>query len=310
MNIDLDRAMATLKTYAIGQAQLGYTTFLPGPNSSDVILATFPKSGSTWTAYLLHQLRSKGDHDFVNIKDEVIDITPGHWDISKNPFLLPQRFSPRTFKTHGSYALCPKGGKYIYIARNPKDTLWSLYCFLHDLFGLDERMSLEEFYTHYYVNRFDSGHDIGNPWDHFLGWYPHRNDDNVLWLHFEDLIEDRTTCLRAIAHFMEVELSESEFQLVVERSQMEAMRKIASKINPSPNNYVGKITAEFGPETTTYGTDMKFGKMRRGKVGDGKQNLPDDILADLKKEWQERITPVLGYRDYAEMREACSLLKS
>ena len=116
-----------MEAYVAGQAQLGYAEFSPGPRSSDVILVSFPKSGSTWTSYLLHLLCSRGDHEFDDIKNVVVDITPGHWDPNRNPFLEEQTFQPRTYKTHGSSTLCPKGGKYIYLARDPKDSFISLY---------------------------------------------------------------------------------------------------------------------------------------------------------------------------------------
>ena len=148
----MDPNLAILKTYVLGQAKLGYTTFAPGPKPSDIILATFPKSGSTWISYLLHQLRSNGDKKFNDIKNEVIDITPGHWNPKENPFTIEQRFPPHTFKTHGRYALAPKSGKFIYIARNPKDVFLSLYHFLHDLFDLEEKIDMDQFYHHYFVD--------------------------------------------------------------------------------------------------------------------------------------------------------------
>jgi hypothetical protein len=92
-----NRNMEILQAYVQGQASLDYAEWESGPRSSDVILAAFPKSGSTWTSYLLHQLRSKGDQEFRDIKDEVVDITPGHWDPKINPFLIEQRYFPRTF---------------------------------------------------------------------------------------------------------------------------------------------------------------------------------------------------------------------
>jgi hypothetical protein len=302
--------MEVFKAYVDGQARLGYAKFNPGPQPTDVILATFPKSGSTWTSYLLHQLRSGGDDDFDDIKNEVIDITPGHWDPSVNPFLAEGKWFPRTFKTHGSYDLCPKGGRYIYIARNPADTLWSLYHFIHDLFAIDEPAAIEEFYRDYYVERFGTDHDIGNPWDHFLGWLPHRNKDNVLWLHYEDLLEDRTKCIREIANFMGIALDEARLDIVLQHSAMEHMRTIAAKINPSSDNHTGKIVQRFGPLTQTYASDMKFGKMRRGATGDGKKNLPEGIRQSLAAEWDRRITPALGYGNYEEMRADCSLLRA
>jgi hypothetical protein len=298
-----------MQAYVQGQANLGYAKWEPGPRSSDVILTAFPKSGSTWTSYLLHQLRSQGDEDFCDIKDEVVDITPGHWDPRINPFLIEQRYRPRTFKTHGSYQLCPKGAKYIYIARNPADTLYSLYYFIHDLFSIDKKVPLEHFYKQYYVDRFGTDHDIGNVWNHFLGWYPHRNDENILWLHYEDLIEDRHRCIRAIARFMEIELDNDLLVLILERSSIEHMRQISSKLNPSQSNRVGEIVMKFGPEMMNYANKMIFGKMRKGSVGDGKAFLPEGILDELEKEWRSRITMIHGYKNYEEMRNDCSLLK-
>ncbi len=301
--------MEIIKCYVEGQASMGYAEWEPGPNSSDVILTAFPKSGSTWTSYLLHQLRSKGDDKFRDIKDEVVDITPGHWDPKINPFLIVQRYFPRTFKTHGSHRLCPKGAKYIYIARNPADTLYSLYHFIHDLFSLDKKIRIEDFFKQYYVERFKTNHDIGNTWNHFIGWYPYRNDENVLWLHYEDLVENPHRCIRAIARFMGVELDDDLFTLVIERSSMEHMRQISSKLNPSQSNRVGKVVMKFGSEMMNYAKKMKFGKMRRGSIGDGNENLPTGILDELEKEWRNRITTVLGYENYEEMRHDCSLLK-
>lgn len=37
---------------------------------------------------------------------------------------------PRCFKSHESYDNVPKGGKYIYVTRNPRDVLVSFYHFL------------------------------------------------------------------------------------------------------------------------------------------------------------------------------------
>jgi Sulfotransferase domain len=309
--MDLDRVsgLDIMESYVVGQANLGYAVFDPGPEPQDVILVSFPKSGSTWTSYLLHQLRSRGDDDFRDIKDEVIDITPGHWDPGQNPFLVEQRYAPRTFKTHGRYDLCPKGGKFIYLARNPEDSLVSLYHFIHDLFGLEQPVSLEQFYRRYFVDRFDSGHDIGNVWEHLLSWYPHRSDPNTLWIHYEDLIEDRTACLHAIRSFMSLDLNLEEMKLVEEHSHMDHTRRLAQKLNPSQSNRVGKVTLSFGALTQGYARNMKFGKMRRGVSGDGRRSLPKEILEQLKTEWQERIQPQLGYTDYHEMRKHCSLLK-
>jgi hypothetical protein len=305
----MDPNLAVLKTYVVGQASLGYTTFASGPKPSDIILVTYPKSGSTWTSYLLHQLRSDGDEKFDDIKNEVIDITPGHWDPKENPFTIEQRFSPRTFKTHGRHTLAPKGGKFIYIARNPKDVFLSLYHFLHDLFDFEEKIDMSEFYRHYFVERFGTDHDISNIWQHILSWHPHRCDENFLWLHYEDLLEDRRECLQAIAQFMDLKLSDDQIELVLNHSTMDYTRKLSNQLNPSQSNKVGQVTLTFGEDMKRYARNLQFGKMRNGISGEGNTALPKPILEQLHQEWQKRITPILGYKNYGEMRSTCSLFK-
>jgi hypothetical protein len=303
---DGSKGLDIMRAYVSGQAALGYPAFEPGPRPDDVILATFPKSGSTWTSYLLQQIRSGADDDFDDIKNEVVDITPGHWDPARQPFAEPQRFRPRTFKTHGSYTLCPKGAGYIYVGREPKDILWSLYHFIHDLLGIDEWVPLDRFYRDYFIERFGTGHDIGNVWDHILGWHPLRGEANMLWLHYEDLVLHTEPALRLLAGFMQVPLDGPLLGRLVAHAGMDHMRTIADRINPSPDNYVGRIVAGFGELTRSYAREMKFGKLRRGIPGDGSAGLPAELVQELDREWRSRITPKLGYADYAAMRAAHS----
>jgi sulfotransferase family protein len=192
------------------------------------------------------------------------------------------------------------------MARDPKDSFYSLYSFIHDLFDLQEWVPPDEFLRSYYVERFGTGHDIGNVWGHFLDW--HRLRDRMLWLHYEDLLEDLPRCLRGIADFMQIELDSKHLQLVLQRSSIDSMRSIASKLNPSPANYVGKLVIDFGADTSQYAKSLKHGKMRRGVAGDGRKNLSEQIIQALDTEWTRRITPVLGYRNNGEMREECSFL--
>lgn len=105
---------------------------------------------------------------------------------------------------------------------------------------------------------------------------------------------------------MGVDLSQDALEAVLAHSEMSHMRTIVSRINPSRDNRVGRIVQEFGPEMDSYARRMKFGKMRLGIAGDGQDSLPENILEQMNDEWSRRITPVLGYRDYDEMRASCS----
>ncbi len=306
MTGDDSNGLEVIRAYVAGQARLGYGQFDPGPEPEDIILATFPKSGSTWTSYLLHQLKSGGDDDFDDIKHVVVDITPGHWDPAQQPFAAPQAYSPRTYKTHGSYRLCPKGARYLYVSRDPVDIFWSLYQFIHDLLGIAEPVAMDAFYRDFFVRRFDTGHDIGNVWDHILDWHRLVGQENMLWLHYEDLVGNREHYLPLIARHMGIDIDGAALRRVIANSSMEHMRTISRQLNPSPDNYVGRIVAEFGDLTAGYAKKMAFGKLRKGVAGDGAGSVPAEIRAEMAKEWRERITPVLGFEDYRALRSAAA----
>jgi hypothetical protein len=113
-----------------------HTRFKPRP--SDVLLASFPKSGTTWLKALAfailnrvehpprhpdHPLRRRNPHDCVKYLE-----SGDHGDLFAG---LP---SPRLLATHIPYTLLParitaaedgSGGRIVYICRDPKDALVS-----------------------------------------------------------------------------------------------------------------------------------------------------------------------------------------
>ena len=46
-------------------------------------------------------------------------------------------------------------------------------------------------------------------------WYPYRHDENVLWLHYEDLHQDLRECVRLIADFLDIGSGDKELQDLV-----------------------------------------------------------------------------------------------
>ena len=45
-------------------------------------------------------------------------------------------------------------------------------------------------------------------------------------------------------------------------------------------------------------------KVRSGKVGDFRQELSQEVVDELDAQWAERVTPVIGFASYAELRES------
>ena len=104
------------------------------PKKTDVFVTTYPKCGTTWMSQIVHMLRSKGDMNF----GEITEVVP--WDILAHDcgqdLDASQGFSPRVYKSHEGWADIPKGGKYIYVARDPLDAFYSFYKFLPAYTGL------------------------------------------------------------------------------------------------------------------------------------------------------------------------------
>jgi hypothetical protein len=57
----------------------------------------------------------------------------------------PQKFRPRAFKTHLWHRDCPKGGRYIYVARDPIDIALSFFRFFEGWFFEPGEVAVDEF---------------------------------------------------------------------------------------------------------------------------------------------------------------------
>ncbi len=97
---------------------------------------------------------------------------------------------PRIFMSHFPYEQLPCGPanttpcKYIHVVRNPKDVASSLFCFTK-CYSDSESLEWNTFWKTYMVG------DVpySDYFDNLLSWWPHINDQNVLFLMYEDMKE-------------------------------------------------------------------------------------------------------------------------
>src|SRR5205823_54666 len=88
----------------------------------DVFVVTYPKAGTTWMLQVVHLLRNGGDQGILLLNRAVAWIERDGIDGLK---AMP---SPRIIKTHLPLSLLtPTKGRWIYVARNPKDLAVSYY---------------------------------------------------------------------------------------------------------------------------------------------------------------------------------------
>uniref|UniRef100_A0A0E0KPE2 Sulfotransferase n=1 Tax=Oryza punctata TaxID=4537 RepID=A0A0E0KPE2_ORYPU len=183
------------------------------PRPSDVLLASYPKSGTTWMKALVFAIMSRKvyplrDHPLLRLNphDCVVQLL-GAYATGKEAVVeaLP---SPRIMASHMPFSTLPasvvdanSGCKIVYVWRDPKDVLVSLWHYYSKL--RPEEAHLSEFHDLY--ESFCRGDTVFGPWwDNVLGYFRASVEmpTRVLFLRYEDMLEDTASNVVAIADFL------------------------------------------------------------------------------------------------------------
>uniref|UniRef100_A0A453GJU5 Sulfotransferase n=2 Tax=Aegilops tauschii subsp. strangulata TaxID=200361 RepID=A0A453GJU5_AEGTS len=257
------------------------------PRRGDVILASPPKCGTTWLKALAFATMARGAHppaapDHPLLRHTPHDCVPfmevivsGGWGSKLDA--LP---SPRLLSTHMPYSTLPASitknpdCKIVYICRDPKDMVVSMWHFLRH-----PRPNLS------FNDMFEltcEGRSLCGPfWDHILGYWnagktmsgdegqPEMTSAAVLFLRYEEMIKDPANNVRKLARFVGQPFSaaEEETKVVDDIVDLCSFEKLSSlKVNKA------------GPVVfTKYPRESFF---RRGGVGD----------------WMNHMTPEMAHR--------------
>lgn len=212
----------------------------------DVIVATYAKSGTTWTQQIVSQLVFAGDPDVV-----VHELSP--WlDLRVMPpdtlDQLEAQTHRRIVKTHlplDALVFSPKA-RYLYIARDGRDVVWSLYN--HHSQGNDLWYQL--------LNETPGrvGPPIGRPdpdirnyfrtwlekdgfpfwayWENVRTWWAARDLPNVKLVHFAALKRDPEGQMREIADFLGCDIPEAKWPVILEHCSFDYMKAHAASVAP------------------------------------------------------------------------------
>ncbi|XP_037084334.1 sulfotransferase family cytosolic 1B member 1-like [Pollicipes pollicipes] len=155
----------------------------------DVIVASFPKSGTTWLQELVWRMGN-----------------------------------PRLIKTHLPYDLLPPSvhtsdAKVLYVTRDPRDVCVSYHHYCRMVNSMEYRGTFQEF-----RDSFARGEVMYAPYrEHVQGYLRHA--DTVLCVTYEQLHADRAAVVRRVAAFLERSVTDAEAESIARHTSFETMKE-------------------------------------------------------------------------------------
>ncbi|KAM9798231.1 amine sulfotransferase-like [Neosynchiropus ocellatus] len=241
---------------------------------TDVYIVAFPKSGTLWMQQILVQIMDEAHPELAEDdtnRNRVPWMEGGTIDDCQR-----DRPDPRLNRTHIPPDMLPLGvkekrAKTIYLMRNPKDVLVSLYHFSGSWVMLETPTSFNQFF-----DDFMEGKTLMGSWfDHIREYYNEKDEMNLHYVMYEDMLKDTKGEVQKICKFLEKDLSDEAIDRVVESSTFDNM-----KTNPKANFKDLLETGRYRKDKPT---------MRSGKAGDWKNHFTVAQNEYFDKVFQEKM---------------------
>ncbi|XP_036961258.1 cytosolic sulfotransferase 2-like isoform X2 [Acanthopagrus latus] len=246
----------------------------------DILIATYPKAGTTWVSYILDLLY------FGQTHPELQESTPLHERVPFLELCSPSQPSgvdladklpttPRLIKTHLPVQFIPKSFweqncRIVYVARNIKDNAVSYYHF-----GRMNSLQPEPGDWGTFLHDFLEGKVVFGSWyDHVNGWREKKQTYSKLhYMFFEDMIEDCGREIDRLCSFLGLSPSAEEKEKV----------KIGSKFDNMKQNKMANYS-------TVQVMNHKVSPfMRKGKVGDWKNQFTVAQNEKLDEDYKQKM---------------------
>ncbi len=241
----------------------------------DLFILSYPKSGNTWTRFLLGNLiYQDAPVTFRNVEERI----PSIYIYSDRQLLR----LPRIFKSHDCFD--PRYRKVIYIVRDPRDVAVSAYHYSIKVKLLPDGCPMEDFVPLFMSGAFGSGLLADPRWgswyDNVASWLAMQHNRKFLLLRYEDMLEDAARELRKVATFLGIEATPDRIARAVELSSADKMREMEK--SQSKDWQLTKETRQ----------DKPF--VRKARAGNWKSEMPAPAVAQIEASWGT-LMQTLGY---------------
>ncbi|XP_070589991.1 sulfotransferase 6B1-like [Erythrolamprus reginae] len=209
----------------------------------DIILVSYPKSGSFWVQkILMHLEAASGEYEEDKWKQRLetlqeLSLTsllefggPGKFEV------MDKQASRRVIKTHLIPQKLPrsifeKKAKILVLLRNPKDTVVSYFHFSKGVKLIPEQETWDEFFEDFVTGKVV----FGSYFDHIIEWNKYFDENNLFFITYEEIKENPTSALKKIAKFLDFSVTEEKIESIVKETCFESMKANAGtygKVGP------------------------------------------------------------------------------
>jgi Sulfotransferase domain len=239
----------------------------------DTFIVSYPRSGNTWTRFLIANLLFPGQSvSFANIERLIPDAEAQSSRYMKR---LP---GPRVIKSHQYFD--HRYPKVLYITRDPRDVAISYYNFSRKFGHIEDALPIEQF-----VHGFVEGTLLSAGWgtwaENVSTWVAARDGrPSFLLQRYEDLIANTSTELEKVARFFRVDANPERLLQAIENSSADHLRQMEKK--------------EGGEWVTTKNRRADIPFIGTAVAGKWKSVLPSSAVAEIEAAWGT-IMARLGY---------------
>nr|XP_027234231.1 sulfotransferase 1C4-like isoform X3 [Penaeus vannamei] len=289
-NLHLVRTKPNLAYFRSSYARLASAFYHFEFRPDDVVVLTYPKSGTNWTSELVWALRNpdalhraedvasserfffldmdilrpgRADEDDPTYRRFVAACPGGRVEDGVQLQLASAHEGPRVIKTHLRFDLFRQDlldtCKVVYTVRNPKDTCVSYFHHCSNNKRNTFKGDLPNFAAAFMTN----GINYGSYWDHIRQAWQRKGHRNLHIMFYEDLKADIHGELRKLANFLQLDRDDDQLKRVAEHASFDQMKSRHERLN------VNHIIGNF---------------FRKGQVGDWK-NAASEGLNNKMDEW-------------------------